>query len=510
MDVKKIVNDLLASGMRLAEPETLRKTRVLNAVQLVLIVAMPLLGVFYFFLDAIRLFFICMISGLFMASALALLRMTRNVLAGSHYALAILCATVLAISWNTGAVSFEGALKPILMLNSALVLLAIFMTGYPGGAIWSTIIFVETGMFVYLWQSGYEFPNLIAPHLAATYSLGTYLVALLVMLLLSFLFEMERTEALTREEEKTEALRASKRYIDNILERSPVATFILDRNHRVIHWNQACRELTGIPAEEVLGQKVWEGLKDNERGSLADLVLDAPDAVERHYGDAILSRTADGWVELRAQLHMLKGRPQAIVTAAPILDGNGAVRGAIQTITTSDSQAQLYEPAVCEEGSPGAPPGIVASPAFRIDTLGNITYWNQACEKAFGYSSPEILGKSAFTLVAKHYIPSFKKSVVDAFRGEAFASKDWRCRNKEGKPVYVIARGYTTESPDGTAKECVILLTDVTELRLRIRQLEVYASETKEKLKSITEEHSLLKKNIASFLRKKKEPSQRP
>jgi hypothetical protein len=36
-----------------------------------------------------------------------------------------------------------------------------------------------------------------------------------------------------------------------------------------------------------------------------------------------------------------------------------------------------------------------------------------------------------------------------------------------------------------------------------MKRVERYALETREKLKSLTEEHELLKRNIASFIRKK-------
>ncbi|MCX5880002.1 MAG: hypothetical protein NTY44_12930, partial [Deltaproteobacteria bacterium] len=46
---------------------------------------------------------------------------------------------------------------------------------------------------------------------------------------------------------------------------------------------------------------------------------------------------------------------------------------------------------------------------------------------------------------------------------------------------------------------------NVTDIALRLKKSETEAAETKEKLKTLTEEHGLLKKNIASFIRKKEE-----
>ena len=52
-------------------------------------------------------------------------------------------------------------------------------------------------------------------------------------------------------------------------------------------------------------------------------------------------------------------------------------------------------------------------------------------------------------------------------------------------------------------KECVIVNTNITDLRTKLKKLSHYASDSTEKLKKLTEEHDLLKKNIATFIRRK-------
>jgi len=38
-----------------------------------------------------------------------------------------------------------------------------------------------------------------------------------------------------------------------IIEGSPIPTFVIDRQHKVIFWNKACEELTDFPAREMIG-----------------------------------------------------------------------------------------------------------------------------------------------------------------------------------------------------------------------------------------------------------------
>ena len=95
---------------------------------------------------------------------------------------------------------------------------------------------------------------------------------------------------------------------------------------------------------------------------------------------------------------------------------------------------------------------------------------------------------------------------MGVYQGESFNRKDWKYVNSRGEPVYVLARAYLSRSSDGKAKECVLIHTDITALKLRLKRLGLYAAETKERLKSLNEEHDLLRKNIATFIRQKEGP----
>lgn len=506
MNLDALLNNLLTSGIKLTDPETLRKFKVINIFQIVFIMMAPFLGLLYFYIGAVLLFYVAIMAGLLMISSLLLLRATKNLALGGHYAILIFWTTLLVVSWHTGAISYEGVVKPSFIMNAGLILLAIFLLGYPGGTVWTTVVFLETGLFVYLYRNGYQFPDLIPPEIGPVYSLGAYLVALLSILLFAFLFEKEKIDALTRDRGKSEALRESKRYIDDILEKSPVPTLILDRNHRVVHWNIACADLTGIAAGEVLGKRVWEGLHVDERGSVADILLEDPHAIAEKYKDAVVSETEDGWYELSLFLPGLKGGTRAVVTASPILDNNGIIRGAIQTIQPVEARKGLM--GFGEEIGPGRFDEAHASPVFRVDSQGRVTYWNESSEREFGYPASQMVGKSVFTFVSKRYRPLLKETIIGVLRGESFNDRGFKYYNQEGKPVYVLAKAFPAEVDGEEGRECVIVNTNVTELRLRLKKLELYAAETKEKLKSLTEDYDLLKKNIASFIRKKDETQQ--
>ena len=502
MNLESILNNILTSGIVFSDPDTVRRIKVLNVFQLIFTMLSPVLGLFYFYIGAIPLFYTCIAAGIFMAAGIIILRKTKNIVFVGNYAIFILWITLFIISWNTGAITFEGVIRPAWVLNAGLILLAIFLNGYLSGTIWTVIVFLQTAVVISLYRQGYLFNNLIPPEISATYSMGTFLICLLAILVFAFLFEKEKSEALIREQEKSLTLRESKKYMDDIFNRYPLPTFILDKSNRVIQWNRACEQLTGIPSDQILGKETWSGFNIDEQGSIADKIIDNIDDIAERYSDSIVSMSNTGWFELNMSFPKIQKIGRTIVTAAPILDNNGAIRGAIQTIQeVSDNADGRGAIENCLNDN-------FPNPVFKIDSRGKVNFWNKPCEEILGYSASDMMGKSPLSLIAKKYRPNFKDTVIRVLKGESVFDREWRYRSKQGKPAYVLVRAFPSESEEGTGNECIVINTDITELRIRVKKLSLYAAESKERYKNLSEEYDLLKKNIANFIRKKDDSSE--
>lgn len=437
------------------------------------------------------LFYVTIIAGLLMIPSVILLRKTKNMVLAGNYAIFIAWVTFFFLAWNTGAITQEGVIRPAWILNAGLILLAVFFNGYLWGTIWTTLVFVETGFVVYLFLTGYLFHNSIPSEISVIYSLGAYLLCLLAILAFSFLFEKERKEALSREQIKSRAVRKTKQYTDDFIARSPIPTFMLNKHHRVIQWNGACQQMSGVPVEDIMGKEVWEGFAVDNQGSMADMVIDDPESLAEKYAGSFKSTQDSQWFELEMFLPGLKGGRRAMITVAPIMDNNGTVKGAIQTI---QEIKELY---------PESGMIVFAYPVFRIDTAGKINFWNRACEEKFGYTSSQILGKSPLTFVSKEHRTHFRNAVIRAFKEESVLDNEWKYYDSKGKSLYVLTKVYSLKASDGEGKECYVVNTNITDLRLKLKNSELSVLEAKEKLKNLSEDYNLLKKNIASFIRKK-------
>jgi PAS domain S-box-containing protein len=493
--------NFLTSGARLVEPGLLRRIKVLNAFELAFVIFAPFLGLFYFYVGAFLLFYLCILAGLAGIFLILLLRITKNPALVGNLAVLVLWGTLAAIRWQTGGVGAGGLVLLSWVWNAVLVLLAIFMTGYLWGTIWACLVFLETAFAVFLFRTGHHFANLLPPAISPLYSLGAYLLGLLVVLLFAFLFKKESSEALAREEEKARVLQDSTKYIEDILLRSPVPTFVVDLQHRVVQWNRACQELTGIPPETILGKGVCEEFAINEGGSLADKILEDPECVNTQYGDSVLSQTDSGAFSLETTLPFLGAGEKAIMSAAPIVDQDGVVKGAIQTIQATERPAGKQTSSVS-----GMEKHMETSyPAYKIDRTGKIKEWNRACERLFGYSASQMVGNNPLSVLSKPYRPNFRESIVRSLQGETVDGKEWKYYNTQGEPVYVLAKIMPEYGAAGEIRSCTVVHTDITDLKLRLKRLERFAVDSKEKYKKLADEYQLLKRNIATFIRKKED-----
>ncbi len=491
--------NLLTGDLSSLDRDTSSRIRTLSSFLLILTLGSPLLGLFYHYINIQSLAFACYGSGMLALLALLGLRRTRHLGLMANFGVLILWALLVVIRWNTGAMSSPGPELLTWVWNTVMILLAVYLTGFLWGSIWASLVFVESGFAALLYKTGHSVDQVIPQSMAASYGLGAYLLALLTVLLVAFLFEKERRESLEREQEQAELIRGSRRYVENLLSKTPVPMFVIDKNHKVVQWNRACQEMTGIDQKDILGKRVWSGFAVDEGQTFADELLEGPEVFKAKYEDEIVSQSESGSFVLETSLPNLGGRRRVLVNTAPIMDSDGNIKGAIQCIQqiqnmqgqwpSRDQELQVLENSPC--------------PAYVVDRRGKISFWNPACEKRFGHSKDLMEGRSATNLVAKQSRPGFREAVSAIFQGKLITAKEFKYYTVDGEPLYVRAELYPHRDKSGKVIGCVIINIDITDLKIRAATLQRALIQNREKLKSLTEEYNLLKRNIASFLRKK-------
>jgi diguanylate cyclase (GGDEF)-like protein len=142
----------------------------------------------------------------------------------------------------------------------------------------------------------------------------------------------------SRSEDRTFAMR--------MMEMLAIPAFVLDRDCRVVIWNQACERLTNVPAAEVIGTRDhWRSFYDECRPTLADLVVqNRTDELEFLYPSSGLDRPA-GQLRAESWCDMPRaGRRRYLVSdASPVCDARGNLEAVVQTLRdmTDEKTAQI-------------------------------------------------------------------------------------------------------------------------------------------------------------------------
>lgn len=115
-----------------------------------------------------------------------------------------------------------------------------------------------------------------------------------------------------------------------------IPAFVIDAHHRVIVWNKACEELTGILEKEVIGtNNHWKGFYGSPRPCLVDLLADGTfDQLNTYYPDFDIINNKNNILHVSNWCNILRRKESRYleIKAAPITNAEGQFIAAIETL----------------------------------------------------------------------------------------------------------------------------------------------------------------------------------
>ena len=141
-------------------------------------------------------------------------------------------------------------------------------------------------------------------------------------------------EDITESKLSAESLRKSERQMADIIEFLPDATLAINKERRVIIWNKAIEEMTGVPAAEMIGKGDYAytiPFYGDARPQLMDLVFEDNEEIAAKYPKVI--REGDNLM-VEVFCHSLYNNKGAwvLAKASPLHDQSGNIIGAIENI----------------------------------------------------------------------------------------------------------------------------------------------------------------------------------
>jgi PAS domain S-box-containing protein len=215
--------------------------------------------------------------------------------------------------------------------------------------------------------------------------------------------------------------------IEGIIEGSPIPTFVIGRDHKIMFWNKACADLMGYDAVEMIGtDKQYLPFYQVKRPVIADLIVDNDiEGLEKYYGKKRVQKSTmiEGAYDASDFFENRSGvRRHLYFLAAPIYDKKGEIIAAIETLQDVTRQTELendlkgYTETLKSELDKNIRliktiEGVIEGspiPTFVIGRDHRITLWNKACAELVGYQAGEMIGTD------KQYAPFYpeKRPVI--------------------------------------------------------------------------------------------------
>ena len=274
-------------------------------------------------------------------------------------------------------------------------------------------------------------------------------------------------------------LKRAEEMLAKIIDGSPISMFVIDRDHKVTHWNTALAALAGLKREEIVGtNEQWRAFYTEKRPVLADLIVDGASAeeIERYYqGKCWKSPLIGGAYEAEDYYPALGSNGRWLhFTASPIRNTSGEIIASIETMQDVTERKQAEE--MLAKIIDGASVSI-----FVIDRDHKVTHWNTALEALTGLKREEIVGTdSHWRAFYTEKIPVLADLIVDGnsaeeiehyYQGKCKRSSliDGAYENEEPYPVpakndkWLLIAASPVKDHSGETVAAIETLHDITE-----------------------------------------------
>jgi len=204
---------------------------------------------------------------------------------------------------------------------------------------------------------------------------------------------------ITEEKTAENSLKESEKRLSEIIDFLPDATFAIDDQGKVITWNHAIEEMTGIKARNIMGKGDYEysiPFYYVRRPILIDLVSKPENKLKKHYNNIIKEENAI-MAEVKTTDGFLWGK------AVPLYDNEGKIAGAIESIRDITKRKNVEFALKKSEERFRAVAESAVDAIVTTDVDGNIIFFNNSLTEIFGYKEEELKGKPLTLLMPERF-----------------------------------------------------------------------------------------------------------
>jgi PAS domain S-box-containing protein len=245
---------------------------------------------------------------------------------------------------------------------------------------------------------------------------------------------------ITNRKKAEEELKGKDKFLESMVQSSAVATFVVNAEHKVIYWNRACEDLTGMKSEDLLGTSDhWKAFYDHPRPCVADVIIDNKinemTNFYKVYARSVLipdGIRAEGWYP------NLGGKNRYIVfDAAPIRDDNGKITAAIETLQDITKRKQAED--ALQEGQRQLKAILDNIPdiAWLKDKENRFIAVNEPFGKSCGFEPEHLVGKTDFDIWPRDLAERYRADDKEVMESGKRKQVEEPLTDSDGKSLWI-------------------------------------------------------------------------
>ncbi|MBN1470367.1 MAG: PAS domain S-box protein [Syntrophaceae bacterium] len=302
---------------------------------------------------------------------------------------------------------------------------------------------------------------------------------------------MTQSMDVTDRKRAEDALKATNKQLQDIIEFLPDATLIVDKDNKLIAWNRATEEMTGIPKAAIIGRDHHQAsipFYGEVRPFLMDLVGMDDKELAARYSNVRRTGSAVHAEVFTPALYHNRGA-YVLAVASPLLDDAGNIVGLIESIRdiTERKQLELQRESALESLRKSEElytklvnsiPDII----IQTDLEGNVIFVNDKALHIGGYSREEMIGQKLHSFVAPEYREEALKNKQLMLENKA-TPREYNLLAKNGRKIPFDINGDVLRDEKGIPFGFVNVCRDISERKRVAKELH----EQEERLQSINQ-----------------------